>query len=56
MKSFQCSPETKWKHCSHPEHNPPGYMSLRPGKHIWVCPQCGAERIIYIPKVQYAFN
>ncbi len=35
--------------CTHREHNPPGMIVLRPGKHVYVCPGCGQRTTISVP-------
>jgi hypothetical protein len=40
-----------WTHfepCQNSEHNPPGYIVLKPGVHTWVCPGCGKEQIVTV--------
>lgn len=37
--------------CRHPEHNPPGLIVLKPGRHTYVCPGCGATALVDVPKV-----
>lgn len=39
------------KECTSNKHNPPGYIVLKPGKHIYKCPSCGEETIVNIPKI-----
>ena len=34
--------------CKHPEHNPPAFISLKPGTHKWICPSCGAVQFVTI--------
>jgi hypothetical protein len=34
--------------CRHPEHKPPNMIVLPPGVHVWKCPACGEETILYI--------
>lgn len=34
--------------CSHPEHNPPMHIALRPGTYEWICPACGNKQIVVV--------
>lgn len=44
--------DCKWeiKKCFHPEHNPPQYIVLPEGTHIYKCPSCCQETTIVIRK------
>ena len=35
--------ESRWvtQQCTHPEHNPPRYIVLQPGRYEYECPGCG---------------
>jgi len=35
--------------CISPEHNPPNMIVLPPGKHVWKCPVCGQETVVFTP-------
>jgi hypothetical protein len=37
--------------CSHREHNPPGMIVLKPGRHVWECPGCHAQQTIIVREV-----
>lgn len=50
----QANEQSQWyvnnEDCSHPEHDPPQHMVLKPGTHVWICPGCGNEqKIIVLP-------
>lgn len=34
--------------CRHPEHDPPGAIMLKPGKHTWQCPGCKAIQVVNV--------
>jgi hypothetical protein len=38
-------------HCNHPEHNPPGLVVLKPGRHVWECPGCGERTVCNVPLI-----
>jgi hypothetical protein len=44
----------KPKQCKHLEHNPPGYIDLRPGTYIHKCPGCGKEQTLTIQDYECA--
>ena len=40
--------------CSHPEHNPPSYIVIPPGKvMVHTCPNCGVTRRIHSTNVTF---
>lgn len=39
------------KPCMSREHNPPTMIVLKPGTHIWICPLCGQEQMVYVPRI-----
>jgi len=40
---------SEWKQiCTHPEHNPPGMITLPAGKHNYMCPGCGHTQNVII--------
>lgn len=43
--------------CNHPEHNPPGLISLPPGIYEHTCPRCGRKQTFIVrPNAQLEFR
>lgn len=47
--------DPNWKPpCLHPEHRPPMYLYIPPGKiYHHICPGCGKETILRSPSITY---
>jgi hypothetical protein len=41
------------KECRDNEHNLPGHIVLKPGKHTYKCPSCGKITVINVPLITY---
>lgn len=37
--------------CTHPEHNPPNGICLKPGRYMYTCPSCEKVIVFTIPLV-----
>lgn len=48
MPFIKHTPWSPQKICNSPEHDPPKYIVLKPGIHIWKCPRCGQQQTIRI--------